>query len=236
MNEIKETESYLLSTLNIFKIKDDEWNILREQKDSFFYSNNPKVDYLRWPGFIFSSEEAKDFYLKIYNKFKNNKIYTPSRGNLSESNRHILLGIRPSHAMPNQMDLSGFPAWLLGDSSAILQKLLTECNVFPYLGNVYNQPSQPFNKDFSWILAELLTIFYIYKTLYNVNNINVVFMGNYDEYPLLVSTLKNNKIFKSIGIDINTYSIWHPSYLLRSWSTEKFNHWKKQFIEKFKEI
>lgn len=232
MLQINENDAHIISSQNLNDLNDEDWKLIKQQKGSFIIGDNCGSRFLKWPGYVFSSPEAQASYMRIYKDFIDQKIYTPSRGNLSKNNNYIFIGIRPSHAMPNQRDLSGYPAWFLGESSAMLCRLLAELNLYPYVGNIYNQPTQPFNKDFKFMFKELVVIMYIYKVIYGMSELNLMLMGNYEEFHIFVDQLKFHPLYTRFKIKVNAYSMWHPSYLVRSYSDGKFNEWKKQVAQK----
>jgi len=226
MIQIDDKSVHFATSQNLSEIQDEEWKIIAAQKHTFLLSNNCNVSYLRYPGFVFSNLEAKDCYLRIYNDFVNNGIFTPSRGNLSINNNYIFIGIRPGHvyAHLSQADT----AWLFGPSSTLLHKLLIEKGIYPYFTNIYNEPDKPFNLDFSFILKELMVISYIYKVVYKMSELNLVFMGNYQEFPLFQKYLIEHETFKTFKMNVKFHSIWHPGYLARGYDNNKFESWKNQ--------
>jgi len=237
MLQINEKDAHIIPSQKLNDLSEENWNFIKQQRNSFIISDNCGPNFLRWPGYVFSSLDAQSAYMRIYEDFINQKIYTPSRGNLSKNNNHIFIGIRPSHAMLKEnADLRGNPAWFLGESSVMLCRLLSELNLYPYVGNIYNQPTQPFNKDFKFIFKELVVIMYIYKVIYGMSELNLMLMGNYEEFPIFADQLKFHPIYERFKIKVNTYSMWHPSYLVRSYSDDKFDEWKKQVSKKKRQL
>lgn len=234
MKVLTKNNVHLVSSQNLTQIPEDEWDIIAYNKKSYIISEDCDISFLRYPGYIFSNEEAFSNYMKIYTDFQKENIYTPSRGNLSKTNNYIFIGIRPGHVYAHLSKAD--TAWLFGPSSTVLHKLLIETNIYPYFTNIYNEPNKPFNRDFKFIFKELVVIMYIYKENYNINELNLVFMGTYDEYPLFVHYLRNHKISRYFGMKLNCYSIWHPAYLSRGYDDYKFSRWKNQLINKEKEI
>lgn len=226
MKQINISEAHITSTQNLTEIKDDEWNIINKQKCYFILSDSCDKSFIKFPGYVFSNMQAKNCYMRIYNDFISQNIFTPSRGNLSKNNNYIFIGIRPGHAFAHLSKAE--IAWLYGPSSSLLHELLDSLNIYPYFTNIYNEYTKPFNKDFKFIFKEMVVVLYIYKYVYNIDEVNIVFMGNYDEYPLFKTLLNNNEIIKRFDIKLNFYKIWHPGYLARSYSVEKFEEWKKQ--------
>jgi len=226
MKQINSGNVHFASSQNLSEIQDDEWKIIATQKYSYILSDNCNISFLRFPGFIFSNIEAQQSYTRIYKDFINNNIFTPSRGNLSKNNNFIFIGIRPGHVYAHLSKAD--TAWLFGPSSILLHKLLISSNIYPYFTNIYNEPNKPFNKDFSFIFKELIVICYIYKIIYEISELNLVFMGNYEEYPLFIRYLLNHPVFKKFNMKINYYNIWHPGYLARGYDDNKLENWKNQ--------
>lgn len=226
MKQINITQTHFASSQNLTEISDDEWKIIESQKHSFILSDNCDSSYLRYPGFTFSNLQAQNAYLKIYNDFISENIYAPSRGNLSKNNNYIFIGIRPGHVYAHLSKAD--TAWLFGPSSILLHEYLTSLNIYPYFTNIYNEPNKPFDRNFKFIFKELIIICYIYKMIYELNDLKLVFMGKYDEYPLFVNYIKNNEVFKKLNMNLKVYSIWHPSFLARSYTETKFESWKYQ--------
>jgi len=229
---IDKSQSYFASSQILSSILDDEWKLIEYQKHSFLISDDCDLSFLKYPGFIFSNIEASNAYKRIYKDFIDNNIYTQSRGNLSKSNNYIFIGIRPGHVYAHLSKAD--TAWLFGPSSVLLHKLLISLNIYPYFTNIYNEPDKPFNKDFKFIFKELFIISYIYKVIYHMNELNLVFMGNYDEYPLFVNYIRNHNSFKQLNMKLNCLSIWHPGFLARGYDDNKLECWKNQIINKEK--
>lgn len=232
MNQIVADKVHFVTSQNLTDIQNEEWEIIATQKHSFILSDNCDIKFLRFPGFVFSSEEAQRCYLKIYKDFIDNNIYTPSRGNLSKNNNYIFIGIRPGHVYAHLSKAD--TAWLFGPSSVLLHRFLIDMNIYPYFTNIYNEPNKPFNKDFKFICKELIVVLYIYKVVYDISEMNIVFMGSYDEYPLLKTYISQHPVFRKLNMSINYFSIWHPGFLARSFSQSRFEDWKKQITLKQK--
>jgi len=230
MKQINKDNVHFISSQNLTEIQDDEWKIIAEQKHNFLLSDNCDISFLKWPGFVFSNIEAQSCYTRIYKDFIDNNIYTPSRGNLSKNNNYIFIGIRPGHVYAHLSKAD--TAWLFGPSSVLLHKLLISLNIYPYFTNIYNEPDKPFNKDFNFIFKELIVISYIYKIVYKLSELNLIFMGNYEEFSLFLRYLLNHPTFKQFNMKVNFCTIWHPGYLARGYDDNKFESWKKQL--KFK--
>lgn len=226
MKQIEKTKAHLISSQNLKEIPDEEWKIIAEQKHTYIISDDCDTSFLRWPGFVFSNDQAQNAYMRIYKDFIDNNIYTPSRGNLSKNNNNIFIGIRPGHVYAHLSKAD--TAWLFGPSSTVLHKLLISTGIFPYFTNIYNEPNKPFDKDFRFIFKELIVICYIYKVIYEISELNLIFMGNYEEYPLFQKYLLRHPTFKNFNMRANFYSMWHPGFLARSYTEEKFESWKGQ--------
>ena len=89
MDKITKNDIHLTSSQNLTEISDNEWKIIERQKNSYILSDDYDISFLKYPGYIFSNEEAKDCYTRIHNDFIADNIYTPSRGNLSKNNNYI---------------------------------------------------------------------------------------------------------------------------------------------------
>ena len=229
---IDKTKIHLASSQNLTEITDDEWKLIEYQKHSFSISDDPNISLLRYPGFIFSNVEAQHCYTTIYKDFVDNNIYTPSRGNLSKNNNYIFIGIRPGHVYAHLSKAD--TAWLFGPSSVLLHKLLTSLNIYPYFTNIYNEPNKPFDKNFKFIFKELVVLCYIYKIIYGIKELNLIFMGNYEEYPLFINYAKNHNVIKQLRITLNCLSVWHPGFLTRGYDDNKLESWKNQILNKEK--
>lgn len=216
MKKIDITEAHIISSPNQTTLTDKEWDIIKDQKPSYIISDNCDIKYMLYPGLIFSNEDARKLYEPIFKSFVESGANTPARGNLSKNNNFIFIGIRPGHTYAHLCKTE--TAWIFGPSSKLLQKLCSSLNIFPYFTNVYNDYRKSFNKDLNFIVRELTTISNIYKNVYGINELNFVYMGSYAEYE----SLKRY----DFGIKVNNHSIWHPAYLARAYTEEKFNSWK----------
>ena len=234
MVELQQNNAHFVTSQNLTEIQQSEWDNISYNKNSYIISDNCDVSFLRYPGYIFSNKEAASNYMKIYNDFLSQNIYTPSRGNLSKSNHYLFIGIRPGHVYAHLSKAD--TAWLFGPSSSVLHKLLIETNIYPYFTNIYNEPNKPLNKDFKFIFKELIVILYIYKMNYKINELDLVFMGSYDEYPLFVHFVKSNPLVQRFNMKLDFYSIWHPAYLSRGYDDSKFRQWRNQLLYKEKRL
>src|SRR5574344_528400 len=200
---------YLCNTFNLAKV--DNWEKIRDNKTTFMKKDNPSVRLLRYPGFIFTNTRCACYY---YNSFYKDveTVFTPPRGNLACTSKYAFIGIKPGsyYASLSQYE----DCWLLGPSSEMLNRLLCECNIYPYFTNVYRSYKDESNKNIDLSIQEIKTIRAISP------DITLVFMGSYEEYDMIIDKLNEKNFIK----------IWHPAYLLRSYSNQKFNSWKQQLI------
>lgn len=196
--------------LNLSQIT--EWDSINYYKQTYILDKNPSIKYLKFPGFIFSSTEDMTYYYdNFYKNIKN--VFTPPRGNLSQSCKYAFIGIQPGKGAQNS---KGESCWLIGETSTkMLYDLLYYINVYPYFTNVYLDYTSELHKDTSIIEQEIKIIKKI------VPDIKLVFMGSYDEY---------DKIILNLNLNSNEYKrIWHPAFLLRSFTDEKFKQWGSNF-------
>ena len=205
--KIERSEVYFCNSFNLSQV--DSWNDIKNHKTSYLLMKNPSIRLLRYPGFIFSSEQDSDFYYKdFYSKVE--EVFTPPRGNLSKDSEYAFIGIKPGSYFAHLSQHEN--CWLLGPSSEMLNRLLVKNQIYPYWTNVYRSYKDEENKDVSLIIQEIETIRKI------APKITLVFMGSYNEY---------NQIIEKTG-ETNFIKIWHPSYLLRSYTEDKFEKWSQQ--------
>lgn len=210
----------LISSFELNKISTDEWKLIAENKFSYLIDNNPSIVHLLYPGFVFSSDAAAKFYDENVLFFiKNNlKAFTTPRGNLSKANNIIFIGQRPGSFTAHLSKAES--AWLLGPSSKMLIRACKDLNIYPYFTNFYHSHYINTDKNYENILFELSKILELYEQIYNITKLNIVFLGSYSEYDELINNLK----YKN---DLNIIKIWHPAYLLRSYSDKQYLKWIK---------
>ncbi|MFW6281323.1 MAG: uracil-DNA glycosylase family protein [bacterium] len=226
MEKLDKEKIHLISDFNLKKLQDEELNILENQKQSYIIDNKGHPKLFRWPGFTFTSEKAMKSYKKIHDRFIQENIYVPPRGNLSIKSNYIFIGIKPGMSHP---DITKGNMAFLGPSGRILYKLLTKENIYPYITNVFKSPYSDGERNFEFIIKELLVIFYIFEKIYKKNNLNLVFLGSYEDYSTLVGKLAESKSFnENFNIQLKCFSIWHPAYLVRNFNEYKFQEWKTQ--------
>lgn len=215
---VKQNNIKLVTSQCLRSISDDEWATIRGQRLSYTINDSPSIVLIKWPGTVFSSKKAQQFYTSnLYSDILN--VPTPPRGNLSTHCRYIFIGIRPghTHAHLSKHDTS----WMFGNSSTVLHKALVSLGIYPYFTNIYKDSTHDFDGDLSGITKELEVVFNMYRKIYKVSIPTVVLMGEYTEYDRLEK-------FLSIQGDVNSKRIWHPSYIARSLSDDRMNKWKQQ--------
>ena len=214
-------EVHIVKNYNSINISPEEYNIIDINRRGYILGdmrfNKPNLNY---PGFVFSSDVAASMYHTLcYSKYIEGEIYTPPRGNLSVSNPYIFMGIKPGKIDHHKEKKES--AWLFGPSSKMLHNLLIEKSIYPYFTNVYKSSDEEESGNLDTIFRELLVIFTMYKQHYGLNNMTIVYMGSYDEYWELKARL--DKDIK--GFNIEYKKIWHPAYLTRTYSEQKFIEW-----------
>jgi len=216
---------HLISTSNLSNIKDDEWEKINKDKQTYMCTDDPTIDDLLYPGFIFSSEDAAEYFDKYMMSwyYEDLRAFTTPRGNLSKTNNIIFIGQRPGHYGAHLSKAES--AWLLGPSSKMLIKLCKDANIYPYFTNFYHSHDTEINKDWFAIFTEIVGLSLLYEThYYKEFEFKIVFLGSYDEYDTLVKELNSINI-KVPGVTFKIIKIWHPAYLLRSYSEEKYYQW-----------
>lgn len=227
MIELDYSKIHFVSNYLQTKLENEEWKTIHSQISSYILKE-PLEDSrnLNYPGFFFSDQKAADIYFKkVYSSFKD--VYTPPRGNLSKNNNIILSGIKPGNWQAHLSKCES--AWIFGPSSKMLHKLLKEFSIYPYFTNFYKSFYDESNNKLLPILKEITVIAGIYKTIYNQNNLKIVCLGNYSEYDSLKNRLDVDDKILSLNMNITLHKIWHPSYLLRAYTDEKFAIWKENF-------
>lgn len=193
------------------------WDGIKMACDSVFVNDDPCIDHLRFPGLVVSSINNYHYYVQ---EFLSSILSAPNiiqpRGNLTKKSKYAFIGIRPGPGSPKY---EAGTAWLFGPSSRMLHKLLTGLGIYPYFTNVYkahtSHVSPEVEREYSinLFIREILTIDEM------CDNISLIFMGNYDEYDEIISKLDGK---------FDCSKIWHPSYLIRAFTEEKFNKWRNQ--------
>jgi len=194
-----------IETFNLAKV--DNWNSIERDKINVLF-NDEKTN--RFSGLSFSSKEDSDLYYDDFYKFVENT-FTPPRGNVRRDSKYAFIGIKPGSYYAHLSKTES--AWLLGPSSKILDKLLSDLNIYPYFTNVYRSHKDEEDKNIDLIVKEIEVLKKI------CSDMIFVFMGNYEEY---------DKIINYFLGDLNYKNIWHPSYILRGYSENKYKDWVKQ--------
>ena len=211
-------EHYLAPTYTISKLSLDDNERIKETKSQFVIDDARCFEYIRFPGFKISSNtnilEYKEFYDSTLSK-----VFTPPRGNLSKDNNFLILGIRPGKMfdhLPHEES-----AWLFGPCSKMLHRLLLSLHICPYFTNVYkNWNDQNRKKSIEVVIKEIALVMRLMRKSYDTDKIKVICLGNYSEYDDIA------RVFSKVKDYIDIIRIWHPSYLCREFTVEKFNKWQ----------
>lgn len=208
MNELKQDELFFVPHCNHAQYAEEVWAGIERCKNAFVL-DEPKIEHIKFPGFVTDERWMADAYDEIvYKKCKFDEEFTPPRGNLSTQLTHIICGYKPGHALQH---LSKFEtSWLFGPSSKMLHTLLEDVGIYPYFTNVYKNHSMLFGD----ILIELEYLNAI------LPHVVVVFLGSYEEYNRILYHFAKN------DLTLRHRNIWHPAYLVRAFTQEKYNTWK----------
>jgi hypothetical protein len=160
------------------------------------------------------------------------RAFTTPRGNLSKENNIIFIGQRPGHYGAHLSKAES--AWLLGPSSKMLIKLCKDANIYPYFTNFYHSHDTEINKDWFNIFAEILDLSIMYEKFYQIEELKIVFLGSYPEYDGLIEQIKNSYPNSKTKMKFKFIKIWHPAYLLRSYSEEKYYDWLNNLEKQLK--
>lgn len=212
---IKADSTIHVNDFNLNKIQ--YYDLIEKHKKSYVITE-PQVNFNRYPGFVFSNDNHAQFYYEnFYREIED--VFTPPRGNLTMESTHAFFGIKPGSyqllQVQDKIDVHEC-CWLLGPSSEMLNKLLEKTQIYPYFSNVYKFHEDELNGNIDLTIKEIETIAAICP------NIELVFLGKYEDYF---------RIIEKIGDIIKYRFIWHPAYLARSFSQEKFNRWQDQLCE-----
>lgn len=212
LKEIENGQVYYHREFRHGKIKEEDWHRIAGCKNTFTLFKDRQEEYIYYPGFVSDKKEIiKEYDKLVYSKF-NNELIVPPRGNLCSNLSHIVCGIKPGHFNSHLSKIS--ISWLIGPSSKMLSKLLLDVDVYPYFTNVYKNN----NNIYGTIIDELEFLFNKFS------NVEIIFLGSYKEYDNIVSH------FQSKNKNIKYKKIWHPSYLIRAYTNEKYEKWKKSFL------
>lgn len=229
MKIVSEKDVYIPIPMDLDKLTNIDWVAISESVGTGVVSDLSH-DYssplFRYPGFVFSSSAALARYNSdVYSTLGYNSVATPPRGNLTKDNRYLFFGIKPGPGAVNSVSES---SWLFGPSTTILYGFLEKLNLFPYFSNVYkdwNAPKESLELSINSTLTEILQIKSMYEDIYGVSDpLRIVFMGKYPEFDFIENIL-NKKCKKQFQV----IRIWHPSYILRMKSWEKFYMWLDQY-------
>lgn len=185
------------------------WDRIDKFKNSYVVDNCPGIEYLKFPGFVTNYDTIAQKYDIIYKKFENSK--TPPRGNISTECKVMIIGFKPGTFFAHMC--SAESAWLIGPSSFMLNKLLYHTNIYPYYTNAFHDRLFDENEEnLTHVISEI-------KFMHAINeNISIVFLGSYEIYDKLIFGI-------CAKLNINCGRIWHPAYLCRAFTEEKFSVW-----------
>ncbi|MFW6002117.1 MAG: hypothetical protein ACOCQD_02150 [archaeon] len=232
LKKIEKEDAFFIKNYHLPRINENEWRNIYYYIDTYFIDDNinKEVQYLRYPGFSFSNDEAANYYYNNHYKYlKEKEVYTYPRGNMTRSSNSMIIGIQPGKFYEKYLGASAESAWLIGPSSEMLHSFCNKLNLYSYYTNIYSSRFDKQNYDFRNILNEIKTIKYIKQNIYNENFMVIIFLGSYKEYDSLVRRIEGEGINEDF--EIIAYRVWHPSYLLRAYSQEKFNKWVKNILK-----
>ena len=203
-----------IPTLKITKLSESDNEMVKNTKSTFLLDNSDELDFIKFPGFKISERNLNLLnYAKLYKAEFENKV-TPPRGNLSTSCEYAIVGIRPGQMHVNHPHEES--CWLFGPCSKMMHDLIRHVGKMPYLTNVYKQwDDENLEKSISNLFTELDLVVSIVG-----HPITIVTLGTYDEYSLVDDYCR----FRGRPY----LNIWHPSYLCRSYSEEKFERWSNK--------
>lgn len=221
---------YLLNSYNIRDYTPDVWdsisNAMTECVGNILTGH--QLSLLRYPGFFIDKELAIKAYEKyVLDKFYKKNIINMPRGNLSSSLTHIMVGQLPFHNFA-ETNIKACPNFLCGSSSELLIKLLNNNNIYPYMTHVFKTNIDFKNNMIKPFIDEIDVIAQIAFSVYGIKTLKLVFVGNYDIYYACSTELKMRRIISKHNVNIQLYRIWHPIYLLKEYTEEKFKTWNSQ--------
>ena len=194
-------------TFDLNEITEDEWKYILENKRIAIKSNKFDISNLYYPGFVIDDQEVFNKYLlNIYLKYYNNS-FTPPRGNLTHTVSTAIVGFAPGYSTLSR----GESNWLLGPSTKLLLDIFFKQGIYPYFTNLFKDPFKDNKPNYTAEQLSEAEYKLIDELLFiddEINAISVIFLGSYKEYNNVKNKLKEH--------NINVYSIWHPSYVLRS--------------------
>lgn len=213
MKEILNDKIYFQREYRLGKIKKEDWDRIAGCKHTFVINASEQQKYIQYPGFATDKKEIiKEYDKKIYFKFNfRSDLIIPPRGNLNSALSHVVCGIRPSNFLHHLSKIS--ISWLIGPSSKMLYNLLSDVNVYPYFTNVYKNDTSNYG-----------TIQELEFLINTFPNIQIIFLGSYKEYDDIIY------YFSSKNKQIKYKKIWHPAYLVRAYSKDRYKKWVKSFI------
>ena len=213
MKEISNDRIHYQKEYNLSRIKEEDWIGINGCKHTFVIDVGEQQKYIQYPGFATDEKEIiREYNTRVYSKLNYINEFTPPRGNLFSGLSHIVCGYKPGHFYQH---LSRYEtSWLIGPSSKMLHRLLFDVGVYPYFTNVYKNHDLKFGD----ILTELEFFIDVFPEA------EIVFLGSYEEYSRIVYH------FSSKDKKIKYKQVWHPAYLLRVFTNEKYERWRNNLI------
>lgn len=195
----------------ISKLTQSDNENIKRQKIQFNFDDKNELEYIKFPGFKATYCDKLLQYVSLYKDNFTNKL-TPPRGNISTSSKFAIIGIRPGKMFKETPHEES--CWLFGPSSTMIHDLNDRLGYMPYLTNVYKQwDDTDDHKSIITLLHELSLV----RAMSNSPSYLLVTLDRYSEYDAVSIFAKKNHF--------SYLNIWHPSYLCRSYSTDKFNRW-----------
>lgn len=214
MKKISNDKIYFQKEYNLGKICQEDWNRIAGCKNTFIIDESQQEiqRYNQYPGFVTDEREIiKEYDRRVYKKLGYYSEFTPPRGNLFSNISYVVCGYKPGHFYQHLAKAE--TSWLIGPSTKMLHRLLFDVGMYPYFTNVYKNHDLKFGD----ILTEL-------EFFVDVFNCEIIFLGSYEEYSRIVYH------FSSRDKKIKYKNIWHPAYLLRAFTNEKYEKWRHNLI------
>lgn len=192
-------------------VTDEEWKLIQRAKTQVVIDKNPSIKYLRFPGLVSDSKEnAVTYFNDAYSKIT--KVDFPPRGNISSKCNVAIFGIKPGMFLSKYNNHES--AWIFGPSSKMLNMLMEAINEYPYFSNVFHYRDTDEND-----LSSLDQVRREMSYLKSVNkDVNILFLGKYPIFDVVKQEICDK-------LNIKSAKIWHPAYLCRSFTKEKFASW-----------
>lgn len=231
---------YTIPHHNHKQFTDKQWVELEENTKAIVVNDNDVVPFyqkekrfldecLKYPGWIFSNDEARNFYYSKVIEFIQKRTENFPRGNLTKDLKYIIIGHAPSDFFTIKHETN----WLVGYGSQLLQRLMYESNIYPYFTNLWKTPfvnnretAYPENEAINELCYEIELIYQMRRDFYQIGNkLDCILLGNYFNY--YDNTFKN--LFN------NVIQIYHPAYIMRFGNNhEMYTNWKEQLSRQMK--